>query len=318
MRIVFMGSSEFSVPSLHRLMESEHTLVAVYTPPDRPAGRGQRLVPPIIKEAAARQGVPVFQPERLGDQVEIERLTALSPDIIIVVAYGKLLPRPILNLPPFGCLNIHPSLLPRYRGPSPIAAAILSGDRETGVTLMRLDEGMDTGPLLTQKKVDVNPADTTESLGVRLAHAGAELLMESLPDWFARRLQPVPQAESKATYTALITKKDGEIDWRLSAEEIDRRIRAFHPWPGGYTYWEGRILKIIEAVPLSERVEGTPGTVIALPSRPQTPIGVIAGSGVLGLRRIQLEGKREILSDEFSRGHRGFVGASLGKDRGSA
>lgn len=313
MRIVFMGSSEFSVPSLHRLMESEHTLVAVYTSPDRPAGRGQRLVPPIIKEVAVRRGIPVFQPERLGDQAESERWAALSPDIIIVVAYGKLLPRPILNLPPFGCLNIHPSLLPRYRGPSPIAAAILSGDRETGVTLMLLDEGMDTGPILAQKKVSIHPADTTESLGIRLAHAGAELLMESLPHWFARRLQPIPQVESKATYTALITKKDGEIDWRLSAEEIDRQIRAFYPWPGGYTYWEGRILKIIEAVPLSEKVGGTPGTVMALPSRSDIPIGVITGSGVLGLRRIQLEGKRETSSDEFVRGHRGFEGARLGK-----
>lgn len=314
MRIVFMGSSEFGVPLLHRLMESEHTLVAVYAPPDRPAGRGQRLVPSVIKDMAARKGVPVFQPEKLGDRTAIERLAVLSPDVIIVVAYGKLLPRPILQLPPFGCLNIHPSLLPRYRGPSPIAAAILSGDRETGVTLMQLDEGMDTGPILAQKKIPVNPTDTAESLGLRLAHAGADLLMESLPHWFSRRLHPFPQAESEATYTPLITKKDGEIDWRLSAVEIDRRIRAFHPWPGGYTYWEGKILKIIEATPLPEKMNGAPGTVVTLSSSPNAAIGVITGSGVLGLRRIQQEGKRETPADEFARGHRGFVGTKLGRN----
>lgn len=314
MRIVFMGSSEFGVPALERLVESEHAVAAVYAPPDRPAGRGRRLVPPVIKDAAARRGIPVFQPERLGGQEEIERLATLSPDVIIVVAYGKLLPRSVLDIPPYGCLNLHPSLLPRHRGPSPIAAAILSGDPETGVTLMQLDEGMDTGPILAQRKVRVNPDDTAESLGSRLAHAGAELLMESLPDWFAGRLRAFPQAENRATCTALITKEDGEIDWRLSAEEIARRIRAFHPWPGGYTHWEGKALKIIEAVPLSEKANGIPGTVVSIPAHPDAPIGVITGSGVLGLRRIQLEGKRETPAAEFVRGHRGFVGARLGAD----
>lgn len=314
MRIVFMGSSEFGVPALERLGESEHTIGAVYTPPDRPAGRGRRMVSPIIKDAAIRRGIPVFQPERLGGQEEIERLTALSPDVIIVVAYGRLLPRSVLGLPPFGCLNLHPSLLPRHRGPSPIAAAILSGDPETGVTLMQLDEGMDTGPILRQRRVRMNPDDTAESLGLRLAHAGAELLLDSLPDWFAGRLHASPQAEPEATYTALITKKDGKIDWRLSAEEIARRIRAFYPWPGGYTHWEGKTLKIIEAVPLSEKGDGAPGTVVWLPAHSDAPIGVITGSGVLGLRRIQLEGKRETPPAEFVRGHRGFAGARLGAD----
>ncbi len=312
MRIVFMGSSEFGVPSLDRLAKSEHTLVAVYAPPDKPAGRGHRLTVPIIKEAGGRHGVPVFQPESLRSTAEIERLAALAPDLIVVVAYGKLLPRPILDLPPYGCLNLHPSLLPRYRGPSPIAAAILAGDRETGVTLMLLDEGLDTGPILAQKKVAVKPGDTAESLGSRLALAGAELLMDSLPEWFARRLRPLPQEETSATYTVRITKKDGEIDWNLPAEEIERRIRAFHPWPGGYTFWEGKVLKIVEAVPFSERVNGAPGTVVPISFCPDIPLGVITGKGVLGLRRIQIEGRKALPSDEFARGYRGFVGARLG------
>jgi methionyl-tRNA formyltransferase len=311
MRIVFMGTPEFAVPTLNRLISSKHEVVAVYTQPDKSAGRGRIQTLPPVKSVAFDHGLKVCQPETLRDKSEAEQLTRLKPDAIVLVAYGKILPQSILDIPKFGCLNIHPSLLPQYRGASPVASAILAGDDQTGVTIMLMDAGMDTGPILSQKRVSVDPRDTTESLEAKLAEVGAELLMETLPAWFDCRLTPEPQSAEAPTYTKPISKSDGEIDWNLSAVELSRRVRAFYPWPGCYTRWQGKVLKILEAsaLPAGDKVE--PGMVVSL-SDPDTPVGAGTSEGMLGLCRLQMEGKKAVSAAEFLRGQRGFIGQYLG------
>lgn len=310
MRIVFMGTPGFAQPALDSLVSSEHRVVAVYTQPDKPAGRGRGLLSPAVKKTALDRGLPVLQPFSLWQSEEKERLTDLRPDVIVVAAFGLLLPRSILDIPPFGCLNIHPSLLPRHRGPSPVAATILVGDEVAGVSLMLMEEGMDTGPVLAQQQIPVSPQDTTGSLTARLAQIGAQLLMQTLPLWFEGGLTPEPQDNQKATYSKLISKEDGDIDWHRSAVELWRRVRAFQPWPGCHTTWQGKLIKIIDAVPLLGR-EGELGKVIATRERQGVAVGVQAGDGVLGLLQVQLEGKRAMAAEEFVRGQRGFIGSSL-------
>lgn len=308
MRIVFMGTPEFSVPTLKRLIYSEHQIVAVYTRMDKLAGRGRIATPPPVKKVAEEHGLVVFQPTGLRDKVEVVRLAGLQPDAVVVAAFGQILPREILDIPKFGCLNLHPSLLPRYRGASPIASAILAGDEETGVTIMLMDAGMDTGPVLSQKGVSLHGEDTAESLGSRLAQVGADLLMETLPQWGDGRLLPQPQKEEDATYTSPILKSDGEIDWHLPAAELARRVRAFYPWPGCFTRWRGKVLKILEVVALPGEVD--PGRVVSLSAEP--PVGVGTGDGVLGIHRVQREGKRPMPAAEFLHGQRAFIGQKLG------
>ena len=312
MRVVFMGTPEFAVPALEQLAQSEYEVVAVYTQPDRPEGRGRALAPPPVKKTALEHGLQVLQPVRLRDRAEVERLAGLQPDVIVVAAYGQILSQGVLDIPRFGCLNIHPSLLPSYRGASPIPAAILAGDEDTGVTIMLMDAGMDTGPMVSQFVVGIEPEDTTASLTVRLARAGARLLEETLPLWLDGCLTPGPQDEDKATYTEPITKEDGLIDWGLSATEIWRRVRAFHPWPGCHSRWKGRLLRIDEAVPLSPMGKVPPGKTVALAPGEDAVVGVGTGEGVLGLITVQLEGKRSMSAGEFLRGQRGFVGDTLG------
>lgn len=310
MQVVFMGTPEFAVPTLDALFHSEHQIVAVYTQPDKPAGRGREPVPTPAKRAALGYGLPVWQPPSLRQPEEVERLTKLRPEVIVVSAFGQLLPQNILDIPPFGCLNIHPSLLPRYRGSSPIAAAILAGDEITGVSIMLMDKGMDTGPLLAQQQISISSQDTTGSITTKLSQLGAQLLIQTLPLWLGGRLTPQPQDNEKATYSKLISKKDGEIDWQLPAIELWRMARAFQPWPSCYTTWRGKQLKIIQALPLS-RENGEPGRVIGLKGVPDTPVGVQSGKGVLGLLQVQLEGKRAMRAEEFLQGQRGFIGALL-------
>ena len=311
MRVVFMGTPEFSVPSLVQLIESGYRVVAVYTQPDRPEGRGRAAAPSPVKKAALEHGLDVVQPASLREPAEVERLAALKSDVIVVAAYGQILPQSVLDIPAYGCLNVHPSLLPRYRGATPVPAAILAGDEETGVTIMLMDAGMDTGPTLSQFVVDIEPEDTTASLTIRLARAGARLLGETLPLWLDGSLTPQPQDASKATYTAPITKADGVIDWRMPAGELWRRVRAFYPWPVCQTRWRGKLLRILEAVPLHKKAK-TPGRVVELGPGQPAVVGVETGDGVLGLLRIQREGKRAMTADEFLRGQRGFVGEILG------
>ena len=270
------------------------------------------LKSPPVKKAALDSGIPVFQPESLRDQSEVERLVNLKPDVLVAVAFGQILPQQVLDIPEYGCLNIHPSLLPKYRGASPVASAILAGDEETGISIMLLDSGMDTGPVLAQKKVSIDISDTTESLEVKLAEIGSQFLMETLPKWFEHELQPERQNNRGVIYTKQISKKDGELDWQRPAEELGRKIRAFYPWPGCYTRWNGKTLKVLEAVVLPAVEQSNPGVVIPLLSNSEIPVGVGTGDGVLGLRRIQLEGKKENYAVEFLRGHKGFVGERLG------
>ena len=309
MRIVFMGAAEFSLPTLEMLIHSEHDLVAVYTQPDKPAGRGRTPTFPVVKKVALEHGFKVVQPASFKEAGVREFLTRLRPDVIVVAALGKILPVEVLALPPFGCLNLHPSLLPRHRGPSPIQGAILDGDEWTGVSIMLLEEGVDSGPVLAQRKVAIELQDTAQSLSEKLAQIAAQLLEDTLPRWLSHSLAPQPQLEEGATYTKLISKEEGEIDWHLSAVELWRRVRAFYPWPGFYTSWQGRTFKVLEAVPLPG--DGEPGRVTALEPGAGAALGVYTGDGILGLLRVQLEGKKAMSAEEFWRGQRAFVGAIL-------
>jgi methionyl-tRNA formyltransferase len=310
LRIVFMGTPEFAVPSLEHLILNQYQVVAVYTQPDRPAGRGRVLVSPLVKEAALRWSLPVVQPASLKSAEVVTRLADFHPDVIVVAAFGQLLPQSVLDIPDYGCINIHPSLLPKFRGASPVAAAILSGDEFTGVSIMLLDAGMDTGPVLARAMVPISPQDDTGSLTDRLSLLAAHLLQEALVGWFRREIVPQPQNEAEATYSTQIYKEEGEIDWYLSAVDIWRRVRAFNPWPGCYTKWRGKQLKIIEAVPLPGESTTGVGRVVDSSGLEAVP-GVGTGDGVLGLLKVQLEGKRAMSAAEFLRGQRDFIGMVL-------
>jgi methionyl-tRNA formyltransferase len=310
-RLIFMGTPDFAVPALEALIGGGYDIRAVYTQPDRKAGRGQKLVEPPVKEIAVAHSIQVLQPGSLKDDATAEYIESLAPDVIVVAAYGRLIPERILAIPRFGCVNIHPSLLPRHRGPSPVATAILEGDDKTGVTIMLLDAGMDSGPLLSRKEVTIDDNDTTGSLTAKLAELGAQMLRETLPEWLAGKIKPEPQDNSEATITRILTKLDGEIDWNLSAVQLWRQVRAFQPWPGTFTRWQGKQLKIIEALPLQHMKQGQPGKVIVLSGASAAPLGVVCKEGVLGILRVQLEGKKEVTASEFIRGQRDFEGTVL-------
>lgn len=315
MRIIFMGSPEFAVSSLELLVLNKYDLVAVYTQPDSPGGRGRSLLVPPLKRAALSLQLPVMQPVSLKETGVVEELAGFRPDVIVVAAYGQILPQSVLNIPAYGCINLHPSLLPRYRGASPVAAAILAGDEFTGVTIMLMDKGMDTGPVLARAQIPVSGRDNTASLTARLSLIAARLLQEALVHWLGGELTPRPQNEEEATYCRPFSKEDGEIDWHLPAVDIWRRVRAFYPWPGCYTRWHNKQLKIIEAVPLSAAEKGVEaGQVVALTpdaERPGAAFGVATGDGILGISRVQLEGKQAMEAAEFLRGQRQFTGAIL-------
>lgn len=304
-----MGTPDFSLPALEYLISSVHEVVAVYTQPDRASGRGRMPVPSPVKKTALVHGLDVFQPLSLKQTEEREKLNRLNPDVIVTAAYGQLLPGNILRIPPFGCLNIHPSLLPRHRGPSPVAATILAGDETAGVSLMLMDKGMDTGPVIARQECPLSQEDTTGSLTRKLAQIGAKLLEQTLPLWLRSEITPEPQEEEKATYSRLIRKEDGRIDWQRRAEELGRMVRAFQPWPACNTTWQGKILKIISASPLPG--SGEPGKVVAIQEQQGISLGVQTGEGILGLRQLQLEGKRVMTAEEFVRGQKDFIGAFL-------
>ncbi len=308
MRVVFMGSPNFAVPSLEYLVSSGYELAAVYTQPDRAGGRGRSLVTSPVKQAAVALGLTVVQPQSLKEPEAFEQLAGFRPDITVVAAFGQLLPKPVLELPRLGCLNVHPSLLPSFRGAAPVAAAILAGDEFSGVSIILLDEGMDSGPVLARAQIPIADTDTTASLGEKLSLVGAGLLGEVLVGWIRGELSPQPQDEAKATYCKPIAKDEGEIDWHLSAIEVWRRVRAFYPWPGSYSRWRGKTLKVIEAVPLAAETKAKAGEVVALDSG---GFGIGSGEGVLNVLRVQLEGKQALSAAEFLRGQREFIGAVL-------
>ncbi len=303
-----MGTPEFALPTLQGLYDQGYQIAGVFTRPDKPAGRGQKPTPSPVKELATRLGLPVYQPTTLRRPAVAELIRNLQPDAVVVAAYGLILPREVLEVPPHGCLNVHPSLLPRWRGPSPIAFAILAGDEYTGVTIMLMDEGMDTGPILARSEpVAIGPDDTTATLTPKLARIGARLLLDTLPRWVAGEITPEPQDDSKATYSRLLAKADGTINWERPAEELWRTVRAFDPWPGAFTRWQGKLLKILSCRPVPGDSDRPPGTVVPLDSG----AAVQTGRGLLQLERVQLEGRRPVGVVEFLRGYPTFIGSRL-------
>ncbi len=311
MKVVFMGSPAFALPSLQSLMLNKYDIKAVYTQPDRKAGRGQRLAPCPVKQFAASAGLTVMQPESFKDPKEVELLAELKPDIIVVAAYGQILPDPVLKIPPYKCINIHPSLLPKYRGPSPVAAAILNGDTQTGVTIMLIESKVDSGLVIAQVTTNIKDNDTTGSLTGRLAEIGAALLVDTLPAWISGGIRPIAQDESQASYTRMERKEDGELDWNWTALRLWRKVRACNPWPGSYINWRDTRIKIMETIPLPAMEEGAEGQVIELPRGSATRVAVRTGDGLLGLVRVQPEGKREMTASDFTVGHRDFIGSNL-------
>ena len=312
MRLVFMGTPAFVVPVLNALTRAQGVeVVGVYTPPDRPSGRGRPERMPPVKSQALAKGLAVYQPATLRSPGVQAELAALRPDVILVAAYGRLLTAEVLRTPPHGCLNLHPSLLPRYRGPSPVASAILEGETVTGVTLMLLDEGMDTGPVIAQREYVLSPTETAETLTIALFQLGATLL-ENLDPWVSGQLTARPQNEAQATITRKLERADGEARWELPAAVLERRCRAYTPWPGLFTRWQGRVLKLldVEALPAETGPDAEPGLVVPL-SVEQVPVGVGTGLGILGFKAVQLEGRRPVTAGEFLRGYPGFLGSRL-------
>ena len=303
-RIVFMGTPEFAVPALQRLIQ-QHEVVAVVTQPDRPAGRNRQVQMSPVKQVAVAAGIPVFQPERLRRPEAIEALRQWPADVFVVAAFGQILPQVVLDMPAHGSLNIHASLLPRWRGAAPINAAIRAGDAESGITLMRMDAGLDTGPMLTQRAIPLAPDETAETLHDKLSALGADLLIETLPGYLRGEITPQPQDDTLVTFAPRIDKAEGRIQWGDSAAAIERQVRAFTPWPGTFTSWNGKQLKILSGRTTAGTAE--PGQVIERDG--QVAIGT--GDGLFVPVRLQLEGKNAVSVDDFRRGHGEFVGATL-------
>lgn len=299
MRILFAGTPEFAVPPLAMLLRSPHELCAVYTQPDRPAGRGRKLAPSPVKRLAEQHGIPVFQPSGLKDPAEQERLRALAPDLMVVVAYGLILPKAVLEIPRLGCVNIHASLLPRWRGAAPIQRAVLAGDAVTGITLMFVEPRLDAGPMLLKKTCPIGAAETSGELHDRLSLLGAEALAELLPALESGAVEPEIQDESQVTYAAKLEKAEALLDWNRPAQELERRVRAFNPWPVAETFYRGQTLRVWHALALDERTVEPAGTVL---DRKKT-LDVAAGQGVLRLLEVQLPGTRRMPAEDFLNAH---------------
>ncbi len=308
LRIAYAGTPAFAVPALDALHGRGHAIVAVYTQPDRPAGRGQSVASSPVKQRALELGLPVEQPATLRSPEAVERLRGLDADLMVVAAYGLILPREVLEVPRLGCWNIHASVLPRWRGAAPIQRAIIAGDTETGVTIMQMDAGLDTGPMLLVKKLEIGERETAGDLHDRLAPLGAQALIEALEERQGGRLTPRQQPAEGANYAPKIRKDESLIDWSLPAIAIDRQVRAFNPWPVAETRWEGRQLRVWSAEPVVRTGDAAPGQVLeATDGR----IVVAAGAGALKLTRVQLAGRRAVTAAEFLNAHP-LAGARLG------
>jgi len=301
MRIVFIGTGEIGVPTLRALQKSEHELGRVVTQPDKPVGREQKITAPPIKKALIAGGpnagpAQTLQPARIKDREAIDQIRALAPDVIVVMAYGQILPRAVLEIPKIACLNLHASLLPRWRGAAPIQAAIAAGDREAGMTVMYMDEGLDTGDILLQRKIDISPSETGATLHDRLAQIAPEALLESLRLLAAGNAPRIPQDQALATYAPKLNRETGRLNWNESVEAIERKIRAYNPWPGAFTEFSGRNLKIFAASIVDLR--GKPGEIL----RKDRELVVATSDRALSLTDVQLEGKRRMSAAEFLRG----------------
>ena len=297
MRIVFIGTGEVGVPTLQGLLKSEHDVVGVVTQPDKPVGRSQQIEPPPIKRIPITTNIAILQPPRIKDPHAIEKIRAITPDVIVVMAYGQILPRAVLEIPKIACLNLHASLLPRWRGAAPIQAAITAGDQETGITVMYMDEGLDTGDILLERKLDILPTDTGASLHERLAQVAPEALFESLRLLTAKSAPRIPQDNAQATYAPKLKRDDGRIDWSEPAEVIERKIRAFNPWPGAFIKLGDRNLKVFSASLVNR--SGKPGEIL----RSEKELVIGAGNDALALGEVQLEGKKRMSAAEFLRGY---------------
>ena len=295
-----MGSPDFALPCLRELA-ANYAVVGVVTQPDRPAGRGRQLTPPSIKLLAQELSLPVIQPRRLKEPEAIQQLHTWAPAVIVVVAFGQILRQEVLDLPPYGCINVHASLLPRWRGAAPIQAAILHGDRETGVTIICMDPGIDTGPVIGMRAISIQPDDTGGSLSERLAELGGKLLMETLPGYLNDQVKPQPQSEEGATYAPLLKKEDGLLDFNQPAESLARRVRAFNPWPGTYTIWENQRLNIHQAHATTSQ-STQPGETVVHDSLP----AIACTDGLLVLDEVQPAGKRSLPGQVFLRGARNW------------
>jgi methionyl-tRNA formyltransferase len=313
MRIAFMGTPAFAVPALEGLLEHGHDVALVVSQPDRPAGRGRAPAAPPVARLARERGLPLFQPASLKPPEAFARVREAKPEAIVVVAFGLLLRREVLELPPLGCLNVHASLLPRHRGAAPIQAAILAGDSETGVCLMQMEVGLDTGPVLSCARTPLEPTDDALTLAERLAGMGRDLLIEMLPLWESGRIEPRPQDDALATFAPRIQREDARLDWSRPAEDLWRRVRAYRGWPDAFTTWEGRVLKVLAAHPGGAgRTPALPGTVFEVQEPDGRRPAVGAGDGLLILDTVALEGRRAMDAVEFVRGQRRFVGSRLG------
>jgi len=300
LKIIFAGTPEFSVYPLKKLLQSEHQVIAVYTQPDRPAGRGRHLKPSPVKELALEHGIEVFQPLNFKQEEDLSQLEALQADLMIVVAYGLILPQRVLDAPRYGCMNIHASLLPRWRGAAPIQRAIQSGDSQTGVTIMQMEAGLDTGPMLVIEALDIGERETGGQLHDRLAPLGADALMVALEKLQAGELQPQPQDDNLANYAHKLDKKEAQIDWTESSRQIDRMVRAFNPWPVAFTHLDGNSMRVWETRLTQETSEAAPGTIVAADSQ---GICVATGDNDLLITTLQPAGKRAMAAADFVNAH---------------
>ncbi|MGQ9857289.1 MAG: methionyl-tRNA formyltransferase [Thermodesulfobacteriota bacterium] len=309
LRVLFMGTPAFAIPSLEALLGSTHLLVGVVTQPPRPAGRGRRPRPSPVEELARKAGLTVLEPHRVDDPEFLEHVKSLCPDAAVVVAYGQILPSAVLEIPPLGCLNVHPSLLPRHRGAAPIPWAILAGDDLTGVSVIRMDLGLDTGPVLASLSTPIGPEEDARELSARLSVLGAKLLVETLDGLSKGVVVAKPQEEQAATYAPRLRKEDGLIDWGQPAERIWRQVRALVPWPTAHTTFRGKQVKILKARPVPMEARETPGRIVrALGGS----LWVATGRGLLEILELQPEGKPPMSAEAFIRGRRGLEGEALG------
>ena len=312
MRVVFMGTPPFAVATLDALHRGGDEVSLVFTQPDRPAGRGRKLTPPAVKARALELSLPVFQPRRVKEPESLERIQAIAPEAIVVVGYGQIIPETIFNFPKHGCVNVHASLLPKYRGAAPINWAVANGETVTGVTTMRIAKRLDTGDMLLRREVEIGPDETASALAARLAPIGAELLLETLDGLASGTLIAAKQDNDEATFAPILKRQDGWIDWSLPARQIFDRVRGFEPWPGTYTSFRGKRLHIRKAHPVTSQTPATalPGAIVAA----QEDFLVACGhDSALAVEEVQLEGKNRISSSEFRRGYRLADGEKLGE-----
>ena len=309
MRIVFMGTPDFSVPTLEALVASEHEVVGVVTQPDKPKGRGKEIHMSPVKECALQHNIPVYQPVRARDEAFVDEMRALNPDVMVVIAFGQILPKSLLELPKYGCVNIHASLLPKYRGAAPIQWAVINGDEETGITTMMMDVEMDTGDILEKTVVKLDPEETGGSLFDRLSLLGGDLILSTLSKLEKGEITPVPQDHEKATYVKKISKSMGDIDWTMDAVSIERLVRGLNPWPSAFTRWNGKMLKIWEAKVIPDPDVKLPcGSVI---SASDEGLKIQTGAGVLCVTSLQLEGKKRMDTAAFLRGYQVAAGSMM-------